>query len=149
MRDKIDRFHVPLLIYSPLLQRKVQFSSVSTHFDIPPSLLAYLGHTYQLRIPDEVTWMGDGLDTERNFRNIHSYPLMQTKTDLVDYIQGEDHLNGTNLFQLKPDLSEDVLSDKEKEQTLSSAMAAYRQHNDRWLQTGVLLPDSLFRHYIR
>ena len=147
MRDKIDRFHVPLLLYSPLLQRKTQFASVSTHFDITPSLLAWLAHAYHLRVPDEVTWMGDGLDTARTFRNIHSYPLMQTKTDLVDFIQGDHHLNGATVFRLKPDLSEDPVSGEG--QGLTSAMEAFRQRNERWLQAGALLPDTLYQRYVR
>ena len=147
MRDKIDRFHVPLMIYSPLLRRKAQFLSVSSHFDIAPSLLAYLEHSYHLRMPPAVTWMGDGLDTAGIFRNIHSCPLMQTKTDLVDYVQGEDHLNGTTLFRLKSDLSEDQSPGDEIQQRLMSAMERFRQQNESWLRTGALMPDTLFQHY--
>jgi uncharacterized sulfatase len=145
MRDKIDRFHVPLIVYSPLLTRHEKFSSVSSHFDITPSILAWLQHAYGWHFPGEVTWMGDGLDTARTFRNIHSYPLMQTKTDLVDYIKGDNHLNNSTLFRLNPDLSEDPSTDKDKDtqQQLSSLMDAWRQRNERWLQTKRLLPDSL------
>jgi uncharacterized sulfatase len=149
MRDKIDRFHVPLIVYSPLLARTTQFSSVSTHFDLTPSLLAYLGHNYGMKLPARVTWMGDGLDTARAFRNIHSYPLMQTKTDLADYIKGDKHLNGATIFQLTAGLNEERISDKHFEQELTSAMDAYRQRNERWLQTKILLPDSMSRPAIR
>ncbi|MGZ3822799.1 MAG: LTA synthase family protein, partial [Mucilaginibacter sp.] len=61
MSDKIDRFHVPLIIYSPMLKRTAQMSSVSTHFDISPSLLAYLKHNYKTKGPSLVSWMGQGL----------------------------------------------------------------------------------------
>jgi len=145
MRDKIDRFHVPFIVYSPLLSRHTQFSSVSTHFDITPSLLAYLGHSYGSQLPANVTWMGDGLDTARTFRNIHSYPLMQTKTDLVDYIKGDKHFNNGAVFQLKPGLREETMADDNLRQQLSSAMDAFRQRNDRWLQAKALLPDSIAR----
>jgi len=144
MRDKIDRFHVPLLVYSPLLQRKSLFSSVSTHFDIAPSLLAFLHGSYDIQIPGLVTWMGDGLDTCRSFRNIHSYPLMQTKTDLVDYIQGDIHLNGDRAFRLRPQLDEIPLDD-DSGHVLQAAMALYKDRNDRWLKNGRLIPDSLVR----
>ena len=145
MRDKIDRFHVPLLIYSPMLTRHARFSSVSTHFDITPSLLAWLGYTYGWRLPSAVTWMGDGLDTARAFRNIHSYPLMQTKTDLVDYIKGDLHLNNTTVFRLKDGLEEEAVSDKSLLEEMMGLMDAYKQRNDRWLQAKSLLPDSMSR----
>jgi len=140
MRDKIDRFHVPLIIYSPLLSRHAQFSSVSSHFDITPSILAWLQHAYGWRFPHQVTWMGDGLDTAGAFRNIHSYPLMQTKTDLVDYIKGDSHLNNNTLFHMNPDLSEEASTNNGIQQQLSSAMDAWRQRNERWLQKKRLLP---------
>ena len=79
MRNKIDRYHVPLIIYSPLLKRTAQFASISTHFDIAPSLLAFLHHNFALKVPSQASWLGEGLDTARAFRNIHKYPLMQTK----------------------------------------------------------------------
>jgi uncharacterized sulfatase len=149
MRDKIDRFHVPLIIYSPMLARHTQFSSVSTHFDIAPSLLAYLSHSYGWQLPSAVTWIGDGLDTARAFRNIHSYPLMQTKSDLVDYIKDDLHLNNTSIFRLKDGLEEETVSDKSKLEELTTLMDAYKQRNDRWLQTKSLLPDSLSRRITR
>ncbi|MEO5649122.1 MAG: LTA synthase family protein [Ginsengibacter sp.] len=46
MISKMDSYHVPLLIFSPLLKRKATFSSVSSHFDIAPSLMAYLKNSY-------------------------------------------------------------------------------------------------------
>ncbi len=111
MRTKIDRYHVPLILYSPLLRRRADFLSVSTHFDITPSLLAWLGHSYGLRRPSSSQWMGAGLDTARGFRNIHAYPMMQTKTDLVDFILGDFHLNGTRLFRLTYDMNEQPVTD--------------------------------------
>ena len=39
MKTKIDRYHVPLIIYSPLLKQPAQFESISTHFDITPSVI--------------------------------------------------------------------------------------------------------------
>lgn len=86
MSTKIDRYHVPLLIYSQRLARAAKFSSISTHFDITPSLLAWMKKSYRMQLPDTVAWMGSGLDTVRKFRNIHAYPIMQTKTELIDFV---------------------------------------------------------------
>ena len=147
MRDKIDRFHVPLIVYSPLLQRKAVFHSVSCHLDITPTLLAWLHHAYGLHIPAASAWVGDGLDTAFSFRNVHQYPLMQTKTDLVDFVAGENHLNYGKLFRLHADLSEDAIIDDTIRSTLESGMEAYRERNDRWLQTRRLWPDTVLQRY--
>jgi len=149
MRDKIDRFHVPLIIYSPLLQRKAVFHPVSSHLDITPTLLAWLHHAYGLAIPAVNAWVGDALDTAAGFRNIHQYPLMQTKTDLVDFVSGEDHLNGTTVFRLHPDLSEEPVENDSLRAGLQEDMDAYRERNARWLKTRRLWPDSVLRRFVR
>ncbi len=147
LRSKIDRFHVPLIIFSPLLRRVAQFESVSTHFDITPSLLSFLKKAAKLNLPTGASWLGDGLDTARSFRNIHSYPLIQTKTAMVDFIQGDYHLNGNQLFKLGVDLVETPIQDDEKFKQLSSAFDNFKRKNDKISNGGKLLPDSIIKKY--
>ena len=59
--SQIDRFHVPLVIYSPLLKKGKKFSSVVSHFDITPSLLSFLQHNYDIKQPSVSAWIGHGL----------------------------------------------------------------------------------------
>lgn len=147
LRTKIDRFHVPLIIYSPLLKRTAQIESVSTHFDITPSLLAFLKKNLKMNIPTGSSWMGGGLDTARAFRNIHSYPLIQTKTTMLDFIQGEYHLNGSQLFKLNADLSETPVQDQDKFNQLNSSFNAFKTKNNQISKGGKLLPDSIINKY--
>src|SRR5215472_8426851 len=51
---RIDRYHVPLIIFSPSLKRPARIRSVSSQLDIAPTLLAFLRHHYRIRTPDEV-----------------------------------------------------------------------------------------------
>jgi len=69
---RIERYQVPLIVYSPLLKQPRAIKAAPSQFDIAPSLLAFLGHGDGLRAPDEVTWIGTGLDTEPAFRNLVS-----------------------------------------------------------------------------
>ncbi len=142
MRTKIDRFHVPLIVFSPLLKRTAEFQSVSTHFDLTPSLLAFLGARYGLQRPPGVAWIGSGLDTVRQFRNIHAYPLMQTKTDLIDFIDGEYHLNGSTLFHLSPDLDESPVTDEPRRLRMEETFSRFLRLNDRVVSGSKLVPDS-------
>ncbi|MCG2616033.1 LTA synthase family protein [Terrimonas sp. NA20] len=147
MVSKIDRYHVPLLIYSPLLQRPARFQSVSSHFDITPSVIGYLKRNYGLNAPSLSAWVGSGLDTARSFRNIHATPLMQTKTDLIDFVMGNYHLNGTDLFRLNSSLGEEKIVDEAVKEGLLSAFNRFRQKNDQLQQQGKLIPDSLMKNY--
>jgi uncharacterized sulfatase len=147
LRSKIDRFHVPLIIFSPLLKRTAQFESISTHFDIAPSLLSFLRHSGKLNLPTSSSWMGDGLDTARAFRNVHSYPLIQTKTAMVDFVQGYYHLNENQLFKLGVDLVETPVQDEDKLKQLTNAFDKFKRKNDKITKGGKLLPDSIIKRY--
>ena len=63
----IDNYHVPLIIWSPMLRENHRFPAVVTHRSITPSLLAHLKHTYGINTPENVAWLNSGLDTSNNF----------------------------------------------------------------------------------
>ncbi|HTI93779.1 MAG TPA: sulfatase-like hydrolase/transferase [Puia sp.] len=147
MISKIDRYHVPLIIYSPLLQRTAAFSSVSTHFDITPSLLVWLRNDYHLHIPLYGSWMGSGLDTTRSFRNIHTSPLMQTKNDLVDFVMGEYLLNANDLYRINSSMQLTAEPDDSKTASLKTGFQRFKQKNEQLLGGARLIPDSLYQAY--
>jgi uncharacterized sulfatase len=147
MSTKIDRYHVPLIIFSPMLERTAEIASVSTHFDITPSLLAYLKTNFEIKIPAQNSWLGQGLDTTRGFQNLHQVPLMQTKTNMIDFIMGEYHLNGNKLYKLNEDLGEELVNDDEKKNQLINAFNLFRKKNNIIINGGKIVPDSLYRNY--
>lgn len=147
MSTKIDRYHVPLIIFSPMLKRTAEIASVSTHFDITPSLLAYLKTNFDIKTPSQNSWLGKGLDTTRGFQNLHQVPLMQTKTNLNDFIMGEYHLSGDKLYKLDKDLGEELVKDDEKKNQLINAFRQFRKKNNIIINGGKMVPDSLFRNY--
>ncbi len=148
MSSKIDRYHVPLIMYSPLLKRTAKFSSISTHFDITPSLLAWLKKSYGIQSPATASWLGSGLDTSRQFRNIHSYPIMQTKNDLVDYISGSFMLNGEDLYRISPNMDLTIEQDAGKTSQMKSGFNRFLVKNKQFLTNPAsIVPDSLLLRY--
>ena len=147
MITKIDRYHVPLIIYSPLLKRTAKFSSVSTHFDVLPSLMMWLKNSYGLRVPSLVNWMGSGLDTMRSFRNIHAYPLMQTKNDIIDFVMGNYMINDNNLFKINQDMNLTPVEDDYTLNQLKAAFELFKKKNNQFINGGKLVPDSLLQQY--
>ena len=101
----LDRFHVPLVIYSPLLKQGRQFSSVVTHFDVTPSILALLKERMNIRLPAFSSWIGHGLDTIPGYRNRYSYPLKRNTAELTDFISGTHFVAGTTLYKVFPDMN--------------------------------------------
>ncbi|SDR66577.1 LTA synthase family protein [Christiangramia echinicola] len=147
MASKIDRYHVPLLIYSPLLKRQEEFESISSHFDVAPSLISFLKNNYALKAPESNSFIGAGLDTTRSFQNIHNIPLKQTKTELIDFVMGEYHLNGDNLYRLTRDFKEEPVQDEAKKDELRNAFNQFKRKNAEVIEGKKILPDSLIRKY--
>ncbi|HAZ25236.1 MAG TPA: sulfatase, partial [Algoriphagus sp.] len=86
MSSRLDRFHVPLIIYSPLLEKTDYFKGVTSHYEITPSILAFLEAQVGIELPEQVTWQGQVLDTARNFQSRIAMPLMRNKNQLMEYI---------------------------------------------------------------
>ena len=148
MSSKIDRYHVPLIIYSALLKRRARFSSISTHFDITPSLLSMLNKKYQIQLPEQVSFMGAGLDTNRQFRNIHAYPIMQTKTEIIDFIKGEYLINGNTLYHIGKTMDISVETNEAKFNELNDAFNRYKNKNALFVKSLKLLPDTLLKKFL-
>jgi uncharacterized sulfatase len=96
----LNCYHVPFIIYSPLLKSNKIIESVSSHLDVTPSLVTFLKENYQLKVPDIVHWLGDGIDTTLSFRNIHSLAFMHNSTEIPDYISNNYFLNGDKLYDI-------------------------------------------------
>ncbi|MEH6680284.1 MAG: LTA synthase family protein [Sediminicola sp.] len=147
LSTKIDRYHVPLIIYTPLLDRTAEIASISSHFDVAPSLLNYLANNHDVKVPDAVSFMGRGLDTVRSFRNMNQIPLMQTKTDLVDFIMEDYHLNRNDLFQLDENMGENLVDDPQKKQAVRAAFQEFKRRNQKLIEGAKLVPDSIYKKY--
>jgi len=145
IKTKLDRFHVPFLIYSPMLKQYGVFASVSTHFDVLPSLMAFLRDQYNVITPKYVTWLGSGIDTARNFRNTHSAPLMRNKNELLDFIAGEYFLADEEVFGIFDNMSLSKTNDAAAQRSLQNSFNAFKVKNKMMTKTKELLPDSVLR----
>ena len=137
---QIDRFHVPFIIFSPLLKRTARFSSISSHFDFTPTLLAFLKNECKMQIPAESVFIGSGIDTFRTFRNIHSYPLMRNKNELIDYVDKEFMLSDNILYQIYPDLDIDKINNDTKAASINNLFNEFKKRNDQFINTKRLTP---------
>jgi uncharacterized sulfatase len=138
--SRIDRYHVPLIIASPLLKQPMRIRSMSSHLDVAPSLLAYLSNQYGVVTPKMVTWTGAGLDMEPSFRNVHDIALKQSKTVLADFVSGPWLLSRGELFALGDGMTIEPASDGAVAAQVGRRFARYQAANDRFARDRVLAP---------
>ncbi|WP_231926262.1 sulfatase-like hydrolase/transferase [Flavobacterium gilvum] len=118
-KDNLSRFHVPFYIYSPMLKKTAEFKSISSHNDVTPTLVSFLTNNQKIKKLEKTYWMGQGIDTARQFRNVHTIPLMRYKGSLIDYIYKDYFYTDGNLYKIDSNFniteSNDGLQDTVKE----------------------------------
>ncbi|HDZ13791.1 MAG TPA: LTA synthase family protein [Pricia sp.] len=139
-RNNLSRFHVPLIIFSPLLNSTKKMSAINSHFDVTPSLLAMLQSTYELKMPKKVAWMGSALDTQSEFRCIKDIPLMRNKNELKEFVSGEKVYSDGSVFSIDKymDLGSSFGSSK-----LESKLENFKSMNAYVTSNNKIIPDSL------
>ncbi|MDL2309331.1 LTA synthase family protein, partial [Bacteroidales bacterium OttesenSCG-928-C03] len=93
--NELEKYHVPLIIYSPLIEQPRKFLSFNSHLDIVPTLLSFLSNRWDtVRLPDQNAFIGKILDTCSFFCATQPFVFM-TQGRLTTDILFEDYF----LFQ--------------------------------------------------
>ncbi|MDP4271888.1 MAG: LTA synthase family protein [Bacteroidota bacterium] len=144
---KIDRYHVPLIVYSPLLKQASKFPAVVSHLDISPTILAFQKKQYHIKAPSLVSWLGAGLDTAHFFRNRNNYPLMQTKEGVNEYISGDYMLSAGKVFKLSENMGLKPVKDAMQSDKLQRLLNQFILRNKEMIDQKTLLPENLLKQY--
>lgn len=146
LQNKIDRYHVPLVVYSPLIKTPTTFKNTVSHFDIAPSLLSYYRNNYGLITPKKVAWIGRGLDPVAA-KNSMGIPIMQSKYQLEDFVFPPYHLSGNVLMKLEDRLTEEAHQNDFVEQDIKMRFNLFIKKNKQFIQQQKLIPDSVYHDF--
>ena len=141
MDTKIERYHVPLIVFSPMLRAPERIRAISSHLDIAPSILAFLAHNYGLQRPAQVTWTGTGLDMATEFVSRHEIPLKHEKTLLADFVAGPWFLSHDELYVIEDGMRLASAEDASAKSQAASRFDRYRQANAQFARTLRLSPE--------
>ena len=115
--NPLDSFHVPLIIWSPMLKKSQHFKSVVSHNDIVPTLNALLRDNYNIKTPSKIHWMGGELDTISEFHCDLKTTFLRYNRKVFDCIYGNyyylDMDNLPRVSLVKDDLELEGINDKE------------------------------------
>ena len=89
--DGYSNYHVPLIIYSPMLKSARKMKGVVSHRDITPTVLALLQNNYNIKTPDEVAWLNTALDTSIMF-SANTFSYLQTGVGYCEGVLYKNHL---------------------------------------------------------
>lgn len=145
----LERYHVPMIIYSPLLKHAVCFSSVSSHLDVTPSILAMLHQQYGLKIQSVATWLGTGIDTASSPRNMHILPFIWNNKEIPEYVNHQFYYEQAGIRLIQPELMLKDTIDVEVYKRLKRELADFKILNTYITKQNKLIPpEMLFQNII-
>lgn len=139
-RNNLSRFHVPLIMYSPLLKSTKKMSAINSHFDVTPTLLALLESNYELKMPKKVAWMGGALDTNAEFRSIKDIPLMRNKNELKEFISEDKMYSDGSVYAIDKNMD---LGSSFGGSKAESKLENFKSMNAYVTTNNKIIPDSL------
>ena len=142
-KDKLCSFHVPLYIFSPMLKKAESFKSISSHWDVTPSLVSFLFNNYKFNRLDQTAWMGNGLDTSKEFRNTQGIPLTRNKGTIDDYVYKDYLYSSGELYKIKDNFDTEKISDDDVLEKITNEFSAFKQLNAYLTQKDKIIPKSL------
>lgn len=142
-KDNLSRFHVPLLLYSPLLKQAKVFESIVSHNDITPSLVAYLNTNYRFTEISKTAWLSSGLDTVSTFRGTKEIAMMRYKGVINDFIYNDYFFSDNTIYKIDRFFNLTKISDPVIENQLKKSVTKYKQLNQYLVKKNKIYPDSL------
>ena len=127
--NPIQRYHIPLLIYSPLLKKPKTMAAVNSHYNITPALLRYLRKQYQIKTPARVHWLGSDLDTTDAIQSKVPIPIMQLNRSVEEVFYGSYFLSKGKLYQADKGLKMSLVHNDSVQSELRLWLDAYIRVN--------------------
>lgn len=139
--NPLQVYHVPLTVYSPLLQEHRTMEAVVSHADITPSLNAYLSHNYQYTIDDRCSWMGESLDTSLAFVCHKRMAFMRNNRDVVEWLHGDKLLVSRKLYKVEKDLQTTPLDERQTYEQMCQELNDFKVVNRYAVKNDFLWQD--------
>ena len=134
-------FNVPLLIHSPLLKENRQMDAVVSHYDITPTINAYLSNNFDYQVDQYCHWLGTSLDTVKEFRSNIKQAFMLNNRDVIDYLHDEYFLCRNRLYKIDSNLRLKYIEDPELYQELKKELDDYNMISDFAIKSNSLYKE--------
>lgn len=125
----IDRFHVPMIIWSPMLKGPQQFKGVGSHHNMAATLMGFLRKNYGLDFPASLPFIGGVIDDSKSFSSQVNQPIMRNKNDLNCYVMGEYYLTDGAVFKLSDGMELSQSVEPPKANLIKQRLAEFQQIN--------------------
>ena len=103
--NPIEKYHVPLIIYSPMLNSSKVFPAVSSVADLTPTIATMMEKNFEIKVPDKIHWLGSTLDTHEKFRSRSFIPFMRINRQINELLSNEYFYSEGRLFKIDEEMN--------------------------------------------
>ena len=139
--SEFNKYLVPLVIWSPMLKQSKQFTTMATHRDVTPSVLAMMKSAYSIVSPDTVAWINTGLDTVSYFRSKTFSPQLKGSRIMGNMIYGDRFYDDGKAYRLGY-RNNKLAFTPEDEGFMTHLLSEYKALDDYVMNNDALLPES-------
>ncbi len=144
--NEIRRYHIPLIIYSPMLKKAVKFSAVNSHREIAPSILALLRNNYKIKLDDNISMIGNSLDDSKTFVCNKTISLFKGSSENISMIDKGYFTIDNKYYKLKDNFILEPLYDEKIKKRLEEKVNVIREINKYvYFQNKIIPPKYLMK----
>ncbi len=143
INNNIEKYHVPLIIYSPMLTKSQEFGAVVSHYDIAPSLVSLLKNNFNVNFPSQMHFIGTNIDTSINFNAKKFVPFMRVNRDILDICYNGKFLTNGKTYKIKDNLKTE--RETENDDTIKNLLKSFIDINNYVCDNNKIMPVNLYR----
>lgn len=125
-KNHLRKYNVPLIIYSPLLKQSRRMESVVSHYDIAPSVTAYLKKNYSCKFPETTHYLGESLDTTVRFVSKKKQLFMLNNRAIEEWIHDTLYLYNNELYLILPNLDVKWYENEAEKERMKQELAMFQ-----------------------
>lgn len=142
-KNQICRYHVPLIIHSPMLLKPEKFKGICSQMDIMPSILALINTKYGGQKMDKVPWIGTGLSKSLEFTGHKDIPLSRYKGAVKDYVSGNRYISDNKLYEINEKFGIEEIRDNNSQQRLKNKLIEFQNVSNYVTENNKIIPKNL------
>ncbi|HEX4887840.1 MAG TPA: sulfatase-like hydrolase/transferase [Luteibaculaceae bacterium] len=129
--SSIDRYHVPFIIWSPLIKKPMRFKGVASHHQVMMTFMTHLNKQYEVPLPEKLPMLGGVMSTSTSFESSLNQGIMRNKGDLSNYVSNTYFLSDGAVFEMEDGLSLSKMNNGELETAMAKKLDDFRSANER------------------
>ena len=140
----VEKYHVPLIIYSPMIKDPAKFSVIISHLDITPTILAMLNSTDRVKMNPYCHWLGNGLDTTSSDECKISVSFAFNNKEEVEFLSGDYFISYNKLYHRDSLLNFSRIDDPRILGEMQKKHGNYLALTQYIVENNALIPDYLY-----